>query len=103
MLDRIFRSWAMAMSSLKLLREEKSLVVFPILSGICCLLVIMSFAVPFVANPALLDFPENAQGDVQLPVWVYPVLFLFYFCNYFVVVYFNSALIGAALLRFNGQ
>jgi hypothetical protein len=111
MFERIARSWDMTMSSFKLLREEKSLVVFPILSGICCLLVILSFAVPFIANPGLLGFAEAAEqahelgveAEVQLPLWFYPMLFLFYLCTYFVVIYFNSALIGAALLRFNGQ
>jgi uncharacterized protein DUF6159 len=103
MFDRIANSWSMTLSSLRLLRDEKSLVIFPILSGICCLLVIASFCVPFLANPQILDFPRDANGDVQVPLWVYPVLFAFYFCNYFVVIFFNSALIGAALLRFNGE
>lgn len=105
MFTKITNSWSMTLSSLRLLREEKSLVVFPVLSGICCLLVLLSFCVPFLANPGLigLAFPENAQGEVQASWWVYPLLFAFYFCNYFVVIFFNSALIGCAILRFNGQ
>lgn len=104
MFDKISNSWSMTMSSLRLLREEKSLVVFPILSGICCLLVILSFCVPFIAKPELLNFVDDQpNGDGRVPLWVYPVLFAFYFCNYFVVIFFNSALIGAAIMRFNGQ
>ena len=38
-----------------------------------------------------------------MPLWVYPVLFAFYFVNYFVIIFFNSALIGCAVLRFNGE
>src|SRR5439155_1726273 len=36
-------------------------------------------------------------------LWTYPVAFAFYFCNYFVIVFCNSALISCALMRFNGQ
>src|SRR5262249_26298023 len=67
------------------------------------LLVLAAFVTPLVAIPGLLDFPENPQGQVQVPLWVYPVVFLYYFANYFVVIFFNSALIGCAVLRFQGE
>ena len=35
------------------------MIVFPVISGICCLVVILSFCIPFLANPALLDFPKD--------------------------------------------
>jgi hypothetical protein len=40
----------------------------------------------------------QAANDV---VW-YLVLFAFYFANYFVIVFFNAALVSCALARFNG-
>ncbi len=72
---------------------------FPILSGICCLLVLASFAAPFIA---LLVVQQKQPEDI--PEWIYYVTaFLFYFCNYFVIIFFNSALTSCALMRFNGH
>jgi hypothetical protein len=103
MFEKISNSFSLAKSSWSLLWNDKKLILFPMLSGISCLLVIVSFCIPFLADPTLLHFPEDAQGKVQVPFWVYPVTFAFYFCNYFVVIFFNSALIGCAVMRFNGQ
>jgi len=100
--DRISNSFALARSSWNVLREEKQLLVFPIVSGIGCLLVLASFAAPIVALAlgGQIHF-RDANGHPEL--WTYPVAFAFYFCNYFVIVFCNSALISCALMRFNGQ
>lgn len=103
MFDKLSNSFALAGSSWRLLWQDKKLIVFPLVSGIACFLVIVSFCIPFIANPALLDFPKDANGQEQVPLWVYPALFCYYFITYFVVIFFNSALISCAILRFNGQ
>jgi hypothetical protein len=103
MFTKISNSFSLAGSSWRLLRDDKKLILFPVISGVCCLLVMVSFCIPFLANPGLLDFPHDAQGNVQIPIWVYPTLFAFYFVNYFVIIFFNAALISCAVLRFNGQ
>jgi len=103
MWNKLANGWSLAGSSWQLLWQDKKLLVFPLISGVCCFLVILAFCVPFLANPELLDFPQDAQGHTQVPLWVYPVLFAFYFVNYFVIIFFNSALISCAVLRFNGQ
>jgi hypothetical protein len=100
MFERISNSFALARSSWRVLKTDKQLILFPILSGIGVLLVLASFAVPLAVLAA--------QGHVQLndgkpPLWTYPVAFAFYFCNYFVIVFCNAALISCALMRFNGE
>src|SRR4051812_40331013 len=100
MFDRISRSWSLAMSSWRVLRTDKQLVVFPIVSSIALLIVLISFGVPLfilAANNNLLD----ANG--KPPMWIYPVAFGFYFCNYFVIVFCNAALTSCALMRLNGE
>jgi hypothetical protein len=68
-----------------------------------CLLVLAGFAVPFLSHPQWLDFLNNgAQGAQHAPPWVYVVAFAYYFCSYFVVIFFNAALTSCALVRFNG-
>src|SRR5206468_4089381 len=65
-------------------------------------LVLASFAVPLVVLYAngTID-PDRNNG--QVPVWVWPVTFAYYFCSYFVIIFCNSALVSCALMRFNGQ
>lgn len=101
MFQRFSNSWALAKSSWQVLRNDKQLLVFPIISGIGCILVLISFAVPFLANPALLGFLDNDKGG-HPPPWVYVVAFAYYFCNYFVIVFCNAALISCTIIRFNG-
>jgi Family of unknown function (DUF6159) len=103
MWNRISNGWALAGDSWQLLWQDKKLIVFPLISGTCSFFVILAFCVPFLANPELLDFPRDAQGHRQVPLWAYAALFAFYFVNYFVIIFFNSALISCAVLRFNGQ
>lgn len=104
MFDRISRSFSLAGSSFQLLRSDKQLALFPLFSGIFSLFVLAAFLTPLAVFPDLLKgFHEGPRGETQVPAWVYPVLFAFYFCNYFVIIFFNSALIGCAVMRFNGQ
>jgi hypothetical protein len=100
MFERISRGIELTRQSLQVLREEKSLVVFPLLSGIACMLVFASFAVPLWAS----GYFEGAfeDGKIQQDPLAWIVLFLFYFVNYFVIVFFNSALISCAIVRFYG-
>jgi hypothetical protein len=101
--ERISAGWELAGSSWQVLRQNKQLVVFPILSGVGCLLVLLSFALPFIAHPQWLSFLDlKAARGGQAPAWMYGLLFAYYFCNYFVIVFFNSALVSCALVSFHG-
>src|SRR3954464_3830670 len=102
MFERMSASFALAQSSWQVLRTDKRLIIFPILSGLGCLLVVASFALPFVVHPQWLDFLDKVGQDRNVPPWVYALAFAFYFCNYFVIVFFNAALVSCALVRFNG-
>jgi hypothetical protein len=102
MFDRLANSFALARSSWQILRVDKQLLIFPVLSGIGCLLVMLSFALPFIAHPQWLDFVNDKAQRIHPPPWVYVVAFAYYFCSYFVVIFCNAALISCALIRFNG-
>jgi hypothetical protein len=104
MFDRISNSFALARSSWQVLRTDKQLIVFPIVSGIGCLLVLLSFALPFIAHPDWLNFLDGKANNAErVPLWIYPVVFAYYFLNYFVIVFCNAALISCAIVRFNGE
>jgi membrane-anchored glycerophosphoryl diester phosphodiesterase (GDPDase) len=87
MFERISRSWQLVKASWRILSQDRKLLVFPILSGICTLLVVVSFILPLVLSGAV--FGRAAAGPAP---W-YVLLFLFYVVSYFVAIFFNTALI----------
>lgn len=99
--NRMANGWEMARESFRVLRMDKELVLFPLLSGVCCLMVLASFALPLFLSNADVGALFDEQQVPQNPL-VYVVLFLFYFANYFVIVFFNSALVACAIIRFRG-
>src|ERR1700733_11428686 len=101
MFAKIGNGWELMKSSIQVLRLDAGLLLFPLLSAIGCLFVVASFALPMFLSGAMnLD---NAQPrQLTHNPLAYVVLFAFYFCNYFVIIFFNSALIACAIVRFNG-
>ena len=98
MFDRFARSWRLMKASAQVLRQDKELLVFPLVSTISALIVIGSFVAPLFAFGWLDQLEE--QGAV--PAVVYAWLFLFYLVQYFVIFFFNTALVGAAMIRLRG-
>jgi len=104
MFQRFSNGFALAGSTWRVLIRDKHLLVFPIVSGFLFVLVVASFAIPLATMVDWVKFEQQLQqNNNRPPIWVYPVTFAFYFCNYFVIVFCNSALISCALLRFNGE
>lgn len=107
MFERAARGWELAQQSWRVLKADKELLVFPLMSGIACVLVLASFAIPLWTTgflDAALNEQAANQGDgaqVNQIVGV-AILFAFYFVNYFVIVFFNSALVACAIIRFKG-
>lgn len=94
MFDRISRSWTLVKASAAVLRSDKELLLFPVISAIATLLVAASFAIPVVG----LRLFEGGEIGVLGAI----VGFLFYLCQYFVIFFFNTALVGAAMIRLEG-
>jgi uncharacterized protein DUF6159 len=106
MFDRIRRSWQLVKEAWGVLRQDTGLVVFPILSGICSLLVMASFVVPILvmAPWSYRSVPGQGQSfEWEMGPWGYLLLFLYYLVSYFVVIFFNSALVACVRLRFSGR
>lgn len=90
-------SWALVKASANVLKMDKELLVFPLMSGIATLLVVASFAVPLVVTGGYRIFAEQDGSYLA-----YAMGFLFYLIQYTVIFFFNSALVGAALIRLDG-
>lgn len=97
--DRLSNGWKIAMNSFKVLKENKQLIVFPILSGISLVLVVASFFTGILAYNGW-DVDNISDGN---PVANYGLMFLFYIVNYFVIVFFNMALVHCTRLYFHGE
>jgi hypothetical protein len=93
MYDTFSRSWELARASASVLRSDRELLLFPVLSGLCTALVGAAFVLPALALRVFAD-----------GIGLGPVVFalLFGFAQYAVVVFFNCALAGAALIRLQG-
>ena len=97
MFAKFAQSWSLVKASASVLRSDKELLVFPLLSGLASLIVIASFFIPAVLGGV---FAGHEEGELNIVM--YAVLFAFYVVQYFVIIFFNSALVGAALIRLRG-
>lgn len=93
MFEKFSRSWELAKASAAVLRSDKELMVFPVISAIATLGVLATFLVPMIGWRVF----QHGFG-VSGAIWV----FLFYFCQYTVIIFFNCALVGAAMIRLEG-
>ncbi len=100
MFSKISTTWSLMGDSWQLLKKDKELLLFPLVSGICCLLVLASFAIPIVSAQAY--HPPGQDATTAQQVTYYLTLFLFYFCNYYVISFFNVAIIACATIRLQG-
>ena len=93
MFDKFSRSWDLVKASASVLRSDKELMLFPVISGIVTLVVLATFLLPMFALRIFAD-GIGVGGAV--------FGFLFYFVQYSVMIFFNCALVGAAMIRLDG-
>lgn len=100
---RLSNGWELTKNSFKVLKENKQLVIFPFLSGISLVLITGSFVVAILAAYGW-DVDNLDQGQQGNNILVYVLTtFVFYLINYFVVVFFNMALIHCTRMYFHGE
>lgn len=105
-MGRISRSWDLVTESFSILMQDKQLLLFPVLSGISCLIVTLLLGVSELAIflPSIRAAgitPENFQLTARSPQFA-AAMFVIYLANYFVIVFFNVALVGVANSRLTG-
>ncbi|MCL4817855.1 MAG: hypothetical protein KJ067_01870 [Vicinamibacteria bacterium] len=99
MFERLARSWELTKASLAVLSADKELLVYPLLSGLASVLVLATFAIPAL----LAGIGDRlASGEDGARVLGTIVAFAFYVTQYFVILFCNTALVGAAMIRLRG-
>ena len=91
MSGRFSRSWDLIKYSATVLKKDSELLIFPLFSSIAAIFVFASFV------PLFIEPPEAEQDTYYLAV-----LGGLYLAEYFVIIFFNSALVGAAMIRMQG-
>jgi hypothetical protein len=104
-MGKFSRSWQLVGQSFAVLRSDKQLMLFPVLSAVSCFILTAIIA----TGGAFLMLPARAAAIAageqfnpsQSPMFLLG-LFILYVVNYFVIVFFNVALVGVANSRLMG-
>lgn len=97
MIRRLSNSWELIQASARVLRADKELLLFPIVSTIGVIIISILFFVPIAVTGVLTSaFLQKASFLTFIPV------FIFYVAQYCVIFFANTALVGAALIRLRG-
>jgi hypothetical protein len=91
MFESIGRSIELFKTSWGILMGDKKLLAFPLLSGVISLIVLATFILPLIVAGGMSD------------TLFYGALFVFYLASYFVVIFFNTALISCVNARLQGK
>jgi hypothetical protein len=94
MAGRFARSLELAKASWSVVRADKELMWLPVMSVLALLLIVGSLAVPVALMGG---FSPTGPGSSS---WL--GVLVFYVLTYFVGLFFNTALVGAALIRLDG-
>lgn len=93
-------SWQLTKSAFRMIREDKALLLFPLVSGLAAIGIIVLFAVGLFT----LTFYTNLASNVNAYDAVVGVLLLLvYFVLWIVSVFFSGALVGAAMMKLSGK
>lgn len=102
-MGRIARTWDLIGQSVTVLKSDKELLWLPVFSAVACI----AISIVMLSGGALVFLPElrvaqAAGAKVRFTPAMMLFVFLFYLVNYFVVVFFNVALVSIASNRLVG-
>jgi Family of unknown function (DUF6159) len=101
---RLSNGWELAKISFETINKNRSLLLFPVFSVISFILVLSTFAGGsfFLFGDEIQAIMDN-ENEQYGKAFMIGVAFLYYLVNFFIIVYFNSALIYCAVKILNGE
>lgn len=93
MFERLRRGWTLTKASLHVLRLDPEMIILPVLSGVIMLLLAAALLLPMFLGGA--DISQD--GGAML------AFFALYFAGSFVAIFFNTAVVHMATMRFEGK
>ncbi len=94
MFSRFTRGLALVQQSYAVLKHDKEIMLFPLISMILTIALFFSFMIPL--------FFMSDGAPIQHSSMYYLGLFGYYLISYFIVIFFNTGLITCAHIRLNG-
>jgi hypothetical protein len=99
---RLSNGWTLTKTSLKIIKENKTLLFFPILSTTSLILILVSFFYGLFSFGGE-SFWEALANEQVSEAMLYLIVFAFYLINYFIIIFFNAALIHCAIKILNDE
>lgn len=98
-MSKTANTWELMKSSWQVLMRDKVLLLFPLFSSVACLLVLLTFVIPVLGlgGAGMRSLARGTGGAAG-----YVLLFGYYLCNFFVVFFFNAALVAFVTARLRG-
>lgn len=96
------RSWRLFKASLAVLRQDKELMVFPLMSTAGLIVVSILFLIPLGLTGILGTVSSGGEPTTVQTILGLVITFLFYWVTYTIIIYSQTALVGAAMIRLNG-
>jgi uncharacterized protein DUF6159 len=107
MFNSFSRSYQLVRHSWAVLKQDKEIMIFPVLSGFASLAVAASFIIPLVLfgmnqpnTPAAANSPRETEFHIEAAWYAYT--FAFYLVSYFFTIFFNVGVMHCASIRMNG-
>ena len=104
-ISRVERSWQLLKASWEVLRSDGDLLVLPVMSALATIVLFGSFAAVLISTDSFKHTAEAMQhnGTPELGPGYLAAYFAIYVVQYFIVIFFNTALVSAALERLEGR
>jgi len=93
-MGKISRGWQLTKLSFGVIRKDKEMLLFPLISGGIMLLIAASFLIPMFLSGS---FSASSIDIVFYIFWA-----VFYFVSFFISIFFSVALMGCAMKRLEG-
>lgn len=101
MYSTILRSYTIFRQSLSVLRQDKEILIFPLLSGIFTLVAMAGLIFGGVST-GFFERIAASNRSLEANVLGYSALFVWYFVSWFIVLFFNVGVVACARIRLEG-
>jgi hypothetical protein len=102
MFSTIQRSYAIFRQSLSVLRQDTEILIFPVLSGLFTILAFGGIVFGGVVTGYFQRLAASGDRSLEANLLGYGVLFVWYFVNWFIVLFFNVGVVACARIRLEG-
>ena len=95
-MGKISRGWQLTKLSFGVIRKDKEILLFPVISGLMLIAIAASFFIPWFL---VTDFSQGTSG-IDLIFYIFWAIY--YFIAFTISTFFNVAMMGCAMMRLEG-